>query len=121
MLSGDVLNWGLSEAKTLNSFTHLIYLYAPWPIREQRIRLREKQRFAERIAAGGDMYEAHEAFIEWTSHYESGLRPGRTMSSQKDYISRFRNSGKPVLEIASLLSLPQSLELSLELCLTISL
>lgn len=120
VLSGDVLNWGLHETETLNSFTHLIYLYAPWPIREQRIRLREKQRFAARIAAGGDMHEAHEAFIEWASHYESGLLPGRNMSSQKEYISRFRNAGKPVLEIESPLSLPQTFDLSLEFCLTTS-
>jgi len=105
ILSGDVLNWGLPRKELLNCFTHLIYLYVPWEIREKRIREREIHRFGNRILNSGDMYKTHEGFIEWASHYESGRKAGRNMLSQKNFIDHFRKQNKNVLEIEEPLEL----------------
>lgn len=90
ILSGDCLNWGVPKLDLLNCFTHVIHLYLPWEIREHRIRSREKDRFGHRIESGGDMYQTHEAFIQWASKYESDRQVGRNLLSQKNFINQFK-------------------------------
>ncbi len=104
VLSGDVLNWGLPDEHLLGSFSHVIYLYLPWSFREARIRQREKMRFGHRIQSDGDMFQMHEAFINWASHYETGELPGRNKISQKSFLERMKKSGGGVLELDGLLS-----------------
>ncbi|MDE7157026.1 MAG: shikimate kinase [Lachnospiraceae bacterium] len=41
-------------------------------IRIERLKLREKKHFGERIMPGGDMYEHHMEFIEWAREYDTG-------------------------------------------------
>jgi len=113
VLSGDVLNWGLPDEQLLGSFTHVIYLYLPWTLREARIRQREKLRFGHRIQSGGDMFQLHEAFINWASRYETGELPGRNRTSQMSFLDRIRKSGCHVLELDSSLSPEDLLEQSL--------
>lgn len=102
VLSGDVLNWGLSEQDLFNAFNHSIFIYVPWIEREKRIRKREQLRFGTRILPGGDMHESHEGFIAWASHYDSGLMPGRNKKSQLDFLTEFKKNGGRVLEIDGL-------------------
>ena len=97
ILSGDCLNWGLPKDDLLNHFTHLIFLYVPWEIREKRIRDREIKRFGDRILIGGDMHKTHEDFIEWASHYESERQVGRNLLSQNNFIEQFEKSGGKTL------------------------
>lgn len=104
ILSGDVLGWGIPAGYLQQNFTHVIYLYTPWEIRKARIQLREKLRFGERIMVGGDMNEQYEAFLDWASHYETGLENGRNMSSQQNFVGDFKNQGGHVLEIFDELS-----------------
>lgn len=103
VLSGDVLNWGLPEQDVLKAFSHVLLLYVPWKEREKRLRKRELGRFGSRILKGGDMHETHEGFIEWASHYDSCLMPGRNKSSQIEFLKRFKDNGGYVLEIDGLL------------------
>lgn len=37
----------------------------------ERLQQREYARFGERICEGGDMYEEHSNFIEWTKGYDT--------------------------------------------------
>lgn len=104
VLSGDMLNWGLPEQDILNAFSHVLFLYVPWQEREKRLRNREYGRFGERILQNGDMHETHEGFIEWASHYDSGLLPGRNKQSQLEFLKRFNNNGGAILEIDGLQS-----------------
>jgi adenylate kinase family enzyme len=113
ILSGDVLNWGLSEEDLLNSFTHIIYLYLPWETREIRIRNREEKRFGDRIKPGADMYQSHEDFIQWASKYELDLQVGRNKPSQKNFIKCFLEMSNNVFEIEKDLSLKVVVEKSL--------
>ena len=110
ILSGDVLNWGLPEKDLLQLFTHVIFLYVPWNIREKRIREREAARFKERILPNGDMYETHESFIKWASLYEQSEDHGRNLKSQKSFYKKF--IGKK-LSYESPLSLDELTQLSL--------
>ena len=104
VLSGDVLNWGLPEQDILNAFSHVIFLYVPWQERDKRLRKKEYGRFGERILQNGDMHETHEGFIEWASHYDSGLMPGRNKKSQLEFLKRFHKNGGAILEIDGLQS-----------------
>ena len=104
VLSGDVLGWGIPLEYLQQNFTHVLYLYSPWEIRKARIQLREKLRFGKRIMVGGDMNEQYEAFLDWASHYETGLKSGRNKSSQQSFVSEFKSQGGHVLEILDRLS-----------------
>ncbi len=114
ILSGDVLNWGIPKDALLKSFTHIIYLYTPWGIREKRIRDRENKRFGNRIKPGGDMYQTHEDFIQWASKYELDRQVGRNKPSQKNFIKHFLKKSKNILEIEKDINLKAVLEKSLK-------
>ena len=113
VLSGDILNWGLSEEFLLQCFSHLIYIYVPWEVRKARICEREELRFGKRIKAGGDMNLNFEAFIDWASHYETGLRPGRNMNSQLAFLEQFKLKNKRTLEILAPMSLEETLGMAI--------
>lgn len=110
ILTGDVLNWGLDKNLLLNAFTHTVYLYIPWDVRELRIREREHKRFGDRISPNGDMYKTHEAFIEWASHYDDGRRVGRNRESQLNFIGKFEVNGGKVLKIEHEASVKELIE-----------
>lgn len=112
IISGDVLNWGLDKELLLKSFTHLIYLYVPWQIREKRIRAREKARFGSRILEGGDMHTKHEPFLSWARGYETDLNSGRNLTSQRDFYSQFQKQGRPCLEFKEEFDLDELVQLS---------
>jgi len=114
ILSGDVLNWGLPKDELLNSFSHLIYLYVPWEIREKRIRQREEERFGDRIMPGGDMYKTHEDFITWASKYGHERQVGRNKLSQKNFIKHSLEKSNNAFEIEENLSLENIVSRSLQ-------
>ena len=113
ILSGDVLNWGLPKEDLLHQFSHVIYLYVPWEIREKRIREREFQRFGDRIKKNGDMHQTHEDFISWASKYESVGQVGRNQLSQKNFINHFLQINKNVLRVESPYPINQVIDMSL--------
>jgi len=112
IISGDILNWGICEEDLLSRFTHIIYLYLPWEVRESRIRNRESKRFGNRIKPGGDMYKTHEDFIQWASKYDFDTQLGRNKTSQKNFIKLFSKKNKNVFEIEKVLSLKDLVEQS---------
>lgn len=65
--SGSLHSWGTFIAEML---TQAVFLYVPTEARMRRIKLREQKRFGDRIEEGGDMYEHHQAFLDWAASYD---------------------------------------------------
>lgn len=84
VVSGVLCNWGNFIIPLL---THVIFLYADWPTRLKRIKQRETHQFGKRILKGGDMYEHHEAFVEWASQYDSNQPVSRTKNKHLDWLA----------------------------------
>lgn len=84
IVSGVLCNWGNFIIPLL---THVIFLYADWPTRHNRIKQRETKQFGKRILKGGDMYEHHEAFVEWASQYDSNNPISRTKSKHLEWLA----------------------------------
>ncbi len=77
-------NWGNFIIPLL---THVIFLYADWPTRFNRIKQRETEQFGTRILKGGDMYEHHAAFVEWASQYDSDNTVSRTKNKHLEWLA----------------------------------
>jgi adenylate kinase family enzyme len=84
VLSGAVGDWGLELLRTA---THVIYMEAATPIRLERLRQREFDRFGDRITPGGDMYAQHRDFLAWAAGYDDGMLPGRSRSRHQAWLS----------------------------------
>lgn len=98
LLSGSISSWGVGDIR----FSHAVILNVGKEIRLERLRTREKERFGARIEAGGDMFEEHNSFLEWASHYESGDLEGRSLPAERAFISRCCDSH---LELRGIFSL----------------
>lgn len=70
VLSGSMCGWG---DPLIPLFDRVVLLTLDPVLRMQRLREREASRFgAQRIAAGGDLYEKHQAFMRWAERYDDG-------------------------------------------------
>ncbi|WP_313562315.1 AAA family ATPase [Ruminiclostridium cellobioparum] len=70
VLSGSLCGWG---DVFIPSFELVVFLWLPGDIRLSRLIERERQRYGkEALEAGGEMYEASKAFIQWASRYDDG-------------------------------------------------
>ena len=64
-----MVDWG---DELIPMFTLAIRLVTDTEIRIERLKIREKQKFSDRIMPGGDMYTNHMEFIEWARKYDTG-------------------------------------------------
>jgi adenylate kinase family enzyme len=69
VISGSLCGWG---DVFIPYFDLVIRVVTPTDLRIDRIKQRELKRFGKRILPGGDMYEEHQAFLEWASTYDIG-------------------------------------------------
>ena len=70
VLSGSLCGWG---DLFVPRFDCVIFLRLPPSTRLARLRMREQLRYGSAaIAPGGDMHEAHVAFMAWASRYDEG-------------------------------------------------
>ncbi|MCM1568531.1 MAG: hypothetical protein NC081_03675 [Roseburia sp.] len=69
VISGSLVDWG---DELIPLFTLVIRLVTDTEIRIERIKLREWDKFGDRIAPGGDMYQQHLDFVEWARKYDTG-------------------------------------------------
>ena len=53
-------------------FTLAVRVVTDTPTRLARIKQREYARFGVRILPGGDMYDHHQAFLQWAAGYDDG-------------------------------------------------
>ncbi len=69
VLSGSLCGWG---DVAIPRFELAVFLWLPLDPRLERLRLREYERYGERIMPGGDMYEQSQAFLAWAASYDDG-------------------------------------------------
>lgn len=69
VLSGALCGWG---DELIPLMTLAVRVITPTDVRLRRLRERESRRFGERVRPGGDMHEAHLAFLDWAAAYDTG-------------------------------------------------
>ena len=68
-MSGSLVGWGDA---LIPKFTLAVRVVTDTPTRLARIKQREYARFGARILPGGDMYDHHQAFLQWAAGYDDG-------------------------------------------------
>jgi len=103
VISGEFLGWGDFLKGRVDLF---VYLSLPVGIRLARIQNREIKRFGNRVLPGGDMYQAHQDFLEWVRKYETAEGSHRSRSS---HLQRLSSADRPVLMVEEPLSIEELL------------
>lgn len=85
VLSGSCLGWGDA---LVNNADLIVFVATPTPVRLERLAAREKARFADRIAPGGDMHEIHVAFRAWASRYDDPTFSGRNRALHEAWMAQ---------------------------------
>jgi len=105
VLSGGIVGWcPIPEL----DFTCIVFLYVPTELRVKRLRLRELERFGDRILNGGDMHSTHEDFIAWASAYDVGGVEGKTLAKHEAHLKACEVC--QVLEIRGVLTVAEITE-----------
>lgn len=76
VLSGSLCSWG---DPLLPRFTLAVFLFLDPELRMARLVERERARYGSRILPGGDMHEAHVAFLDWARSYDHARAPVRSL------------------------------------------
>jgi adenylate kinase family enzyme len=98
ILSGSVATWGLDVLTP----THGIFLNIPREERLARLAKRQRNQFAARIEAGGDMEQEHVSFLEWAAGYEDGAGPGRNQETDRAFLETHCSHFLTVTEVRPL-------------------
>jgi adenylate kinase family enzyme len=85
VLSGSLCGWG---DPLLERFTLAVFLYLPPEGRMARLAARERARYGDRIGPGGDLREAHLAFMDWARSYDHALAPVRSLDLHERWMPR---------------------------------
>jgi adenylate kinase family enzyme len=93
VLSGSLCSWG---DPLIERFTLAVFLYLLPDLRLARLAERERARYGARIGPGGDMHEAHRAFMDWARSYDHALAPVRSLDLHERWMPRL---GCPVLRL----------------------
>lgn len=93
VLTGSCIGWG--DALIAHADL-IVFVVTATPVRLERLAAREKERFGDRIAPGGDMHGIHVAFREWASQYDNPNFSGRNRAWHEAWISE---QTAPVLRI----------------------
>lgn len=101
VLTGSFDGWG--DALIIH-VDLIVFVMTATPTRLERLVAREKARFGERIAPGGDMHGIHVAFREWASHYDDPTFSGRNRARHEAWISK---QTVPVVRIEGVNSIEQ--------------
>lgn len=104
VISGSLVSWG---EVFIPRFDLVVFLRVPPEIRLERLLRRERERYGAAIEPGGDMHEAHLAFVEWARGYDQPGFPGRSLEQHRHWLATLPC---PVLEIDGTPSLDDSLE-----------
>ncbi len=67
VLSGSLCGWGDA---LIDRFTLAVFLHLEPDVRLARLVDRERRRYGARIDVGGDLHEAHLAFVDWARLYD---------------------------------------------------
>lgn len=94
VLSGSLCGWGDGFVP---HFDAVIFLSTPTELRLPRLRAREAARFGAATAPGGELFDAHQAFLAWASAYEIG---DHTMRSRACHERWLQTLPCPVLRLS---------------------
>lgn len=95
VLSGSLCGWG---DPLLHRFTLAVFLYLPPAPRMSRLARRERDRYGDRIAPGGDMHATHVAFMDWARSYDDATAPVRSLDLHESWM---RELACPVIRLDS--------------------
>lgn len=93
ILTGSCAGWGDAFRP---DFTHVIRVETATPVRLERLQQRQEQRFGDRVREGGDMYDAHKAFLNWASGYDDPEFAGRNRAMHQNWLDALK---APVLTV----------------------
>lgn len=82
VISGSLENWG---DELIPLFTLAVRLVTDTAIRIERLKMREKQKFGDRILPTGDMYANHMEFLEWAQKYDTGSTGMRSKAKHDEW------------------------------------
>jgi adenylate kinase family enzyme len=86
VLSGSVVGWG---DELIPHFDLVVFMQTSRDLRLRRLRAREATHFGiDAVAPDGWRHDETEAFVEWASHYEDGMREGRSLAKHEAWLSR---------------------------------
>lgn len=85
VLAGSLVSWGGPIERW---FTLVVFLVLDAEKRLQRLRRRERDRYGLRIEEGGDMYEAHLAFMEWARQYDDPAAKVRSRVLHESWLGK---------------------------------
>jgi len=99
VLSGSLCSWG---GPLLPRFTLAVFLRLDPELRMARLVERERARYGRRILPGGDMHEAHLAFVAWARSYDHARAPVRSLDLHERWLTTLScpvlrlDAGRPV-------------------------
>lgn len=93
VLTGSFDGWGDALIEDVDL---IVFVTTPTPLRMERLKARERERFGDRIDPGGDMHEIHVAFAEWASRYDEPGFSGRNRARHEAWLA---TQSAPVLRL----------------------
>jgi adenylate kinase family enzyme len=93
VLTGSCMVWGDA---LLAQVDRIVFVVTPTAVRLERLAAREKARFGERIAPGGDMHDIHVGFREWAAQYDDPEFSGRNRAWHERWLA---GQTAPVLHV----------------------
>jgi adenylate kinase family enzyme len=85
VLSGSLCGWG---DPLIPEFDLVVFLVVPTPVRLTRLRAREAVRYGHQaIAQGGELHDAHVAFLDWAGRYDAGGADMRSRALHEAWLS----------------------------------
>lgn len=87
VISGSLVDWG---DELIPLYTLVIRVETDTAIRINRLKLRERERFGNRIDFGGDMFKNHQAFLDWAASYDSGDLNMRSKAKHDEWQKRLQ-------------------------------
>ncbi len=110
-LSGGAIAW---TPKPAIDPTMLVFLSLPPPLRIERLLVRERARFGDRLLPGGDMEDEHREFMAWTRGYDDGSSEG--INTRPIHEALLRDTRCAVVRIVGPVSIDEAVERVLEVC-----
>ncbi|WP_300626791.1 AAA family ATPase [Pseudomonas sp.] len=83
VLSGSLCGWGDAM---IPLFTHVVFLRLDPDVRLHRLRLREAQRYGDRILEGGSRHVNSAAFLAWAARYDDGNHSLRSLRRHESWL-----------------------------------
>ena len=87
VISGSLTDWG---DPLIPCFTLAVRLVTPTDVRIARLHARELRHFGARIEPGGDMAQAHQAFMAWAAAYDDGGVDMRSRAKHDEWLRLLR-------------------------------